>query len=185
MPSATVPMWTLASSPSRRSAISRALPVSKTSSELRLVWKVLPSSCCWPRPRPILNSRAPSSPAEHDEAALGAADVDGRVEHERQHVVEHAGAERPQAFEQAGDGQVADRARGGPETIDRLSGADAPGRMRRADLEYELGAAGASEPITSPGLRSRSVVTASPLTKVPKRLLVAQQVARTSITISA
>ena len=39
---------------------------------------------------------------EHDEAALGAADVDGRVEHQRQHVVEHAaGAERPQPLEQA------------------------------------------------------------------------------------
>ena len=49
---------------------------------------------------------------EHDEAALGAADVDGRVEHQREHVVEHAaGAERPQAFEQARDvAQVADRA---------------------------------------------------------------------------
>ena len=48
---------------------------------------------------------------EHDEAALGAGDVNRRVEHEREHLVEHpSGPERAQPFEQAR--HVAQLARG-------------------------------------------------------------------------
>ena len=63
---------------------------------------------------------------QHDEAALGAADVDGRIEHEREHVVEHAaGAERAQAFEQTRDvAQVADRAGRRARTTETPSGSD-------------------------------------------------------------
>ena len=50
---------------------------------------------------------------QHDEAALGAGHVDRRVEHEREHLVEHAArAERAQAFEQRRElAQIVDRAR--------------------------------------------------------------------------
>ncbi len=74
---------------------------------------------------------------QHDEAALRAADVDRRIHHQRQHVVEHAaGAQRAKPLEQRRDlAQVAD------------------GRRRRAvhrrlavgQQEHHLGAAGASE----------------------------------------
>ena len=51
---------------------------------------------------------------EHDEPAFGAADVNRRIQHERQHIVQHAArSERAQAFEQRADlAEVADRGRG-------------------------------------------------------------------------
>ena len=74
---------------------------------------------------------------QHDEAALRAADLDRRIQHQRQHVVEDpARAERAQAFEQRGDlAQVADR--GGRRPVDR--------RLRIGEQEDHLGAAGAAE----------------------------------------
>ena len=76
---------------------------------------------------------------QHDEAALGAADLDRRVEHQRQHVVEDAaGAERAQPFEQRRDlAEVADRRR--RRLVDRAGGAV-------GEQEHHLGAAGAAEP---------------------------------------
>ena len=57
MPSATVPMCTLARSPSSRSATMRGSPVRNTSSGiLRLVAKLPPGSVLRPRARAILNS---------------------------------------------------------------------------------------------------------------------------------
>ncbi len=64
MPSATVPMCTLASSPSSRSATMRGSPVRNTSSGIfRLVAKLLPGRVVRPRPRAILNSSSPSTGA--------------------------------------------------------------------------------------------------------------------------
>ena len=74
---------------------------------------------------------------QHDEAALGAGDVDGGVEHERQHFVQHAArAERAQIFEQRRQlAQVVDRARM------RAVGV----RHALAGQEHDVGAAGAAE----------------------------------------
>ena len=74
---------------------------------------------------------------QHDEAALGAGDVDRRVEHQRQHFIEHAArAERAQAFEQRRElAQVVDRA--GVRSI----GVRGP----LAGEEHHVGAAGAAE----------------------------------------
>jgi hypothetical protein len=73
---------------------------------------------------------------QHDEAPLRAGHLDRRVEHERQHVVEHAAAaERTQPVEQRGDlAQIADRGgrglvlrrRGVGEQEDQLGAARAP-----------------------------------------------------------
>ncbi len=76
---------------------------------------------------------------QHDEAALGAGHLDGGVEHERQHLVEHAArAERTKALEQAG--QLADVADGG-----RLMAVGDPRRGHIFDQKHDVGAGGASE----------------------------------------
>ena len=131
-------MWTLASSPSSRSARIFGSPVRNTSSGiLRLVAKLVPGSVCCRRPRASLNSSSLLGVGQHDEAALGAGDLDRRIEHQRQHVVEHAAAaERAQAVEQRRDlAQVADR--GGRRLVLRRAGV--------GEQEDELGAAGAPE----------------------------------------
>ena len=70
---------------------------------LRLVSNVRPDSVTLPRARASLNSSCSSRVGQHDEAALGAGDLDGRIEHQRQHFVEHAArSERAQPFEQRG-----------------------------------------------------------------------------------
>ena len=81
-----------------RSRRSRTLPPGI----LRLVLKPLPGSVMRPLARASFISRhVVWTAGQHDEAALGAGDVDGRVEHQGQHFVEHAArAERAQAFEQ-------------------------------------------------------------------------------------
>ena len=95
---------------------------------------------------------------QHDEAALGAADVDRRIQHQRQHVVQHAaGSERAQPFEQRGDlPQIADR--GGRRPVDR--------RRRVGEEEHHLGAAAAAEadPVA---VRQHPLGHRSPLTNVP------------------
>ena len=75
---------------------------------------------------------------QHDEASLGAADFDRRIEHQRQHVVEDApGAERAQPFEQRRNlPQVAYGCRRG--LVD--------GGRVVSEQEHHLGAAAASEP---------------------------------------
>ena len=91
----------------------RGSPVRNTSSGIfRLVAKLLPGSVVRPRPRAILNSSSPlAGRRQHDEPTLGAADLDGRVQHQRQHVVEDAArAEGAQPLEQDGNlPQIADR----------------------------------------------------------------------------
>ena len=89
------------------------------------------------RPRQ-LQLELPVVAGQHDEAALGAGDVDGRVEHQRQHLVEHAArAERAQPFEQRRHlADVADR-RAGRRRARRL-----PARIGQ---EHHLGAAAAAE----------------------------------------
>ena len=74
---------------------------------------------------------------QHDEAALGAGDVDRRVEHEREDLVEHAaGAQRAQALEQR---------RELPQIVDG-AGVRAVGVRRTvAGQEHHVGAAGATE----------------------------------------
>ena len=106
---------------------------------LRLVSKSVPGSVCWPRPRASLNSSSFSGVRQHDEAALGAGHLDRRIQHERQHVVEHAAAaERAQAVEQRGNlAQVADRASSSPCP---RAGAGV------GEQEHEFGAAAAAEP---------------------------------------
>jgi hypothetical protein len=75
---------------------------------------------------------------EHDEPPLGPADLDRRVQHERQHVVEHAaGAERAKPFEERGYlAEVADGGRGGLVLRGRAVGQE----------EHHLGAATPAEP---------------------------------------
>ena len=65
--------------------------------------------------------------------------------------------------------QVADRAAARPQTIETLSGVE--GRRGYEGPTWNTSSAPPVRPrrMTSPGLRSRSVVTASPLMKVPKR----------------
>ena len=55
-----------------------------------LVSNVRPGSVTRPRPRPILKSRVPSAPASMMNPRSAAGHLDGRVDHHRQHVVEHA-----------------------------------------------------------------------------------------------
>ena len=73
---------------------------------------------------------------EHDEAALGAADIDCRIHDEGQHVVEHPPRpEGAQAFQQCGNlAKIADRRRRG--AID--------GGLAVGEEEDHLGAAGPS-----------------------------------------
>ena len=84
-----------------------------------------------------MNSSSFDGGGQHDEAALGAAHLDRRVQHQRQHVVEHApGAKGAQAFEQHGNlAEVADRGGRGP--LDR--------RRRIGQQEDHLRAAGAAQ----------------------------------------
>ena len=139
MPSATVPMCTFASSPSSRSATSRGSPVRNTSSGiLRLVAKRAArqrGAAAAPR---HLELELAGGGRQHDEPALGAADVDGRIQDQRQHVVEHApGPEGAQPFEEGGNlAQVADGGRRGGPVGDGL---------RFGDEKDHLGAAAASE----------------------------------------
>ena len=118
----------------------RGCPVSNTCSGiLRLVSKRLPGSVVRPRARPSLNSSgAALFGFQHDEAALGAAHLDRRIHHQREHIVQHAArAERAQAFEERGHvAQIADR-RGG-----RRRGGHA-GLI--GQQEHELGAAAAAD----------------------------------------
>ena len=118
----------------------RGSPVRNTSSGiLRLVAKLLPDSVDAAAAARHLELELARRRAEHDEPALGAADLDRRVQHQRQHVVEHAaGAERAQPFEQRGDlPQVADR---------RRRGLVAGGGAAVGEQEHHLGAAGPAEP---------------------------------------
>ncbi len=74
---------------------------------------------------------------EHDESALGAGDVDRRIQHQRQHVVEHATrAERAQPLEQAGHV---------PDLADRGDRASLLRRRVVADGEDDLGVVGLAE----------------------------------------
>ena len=94
----------------------RGSPVRKTSSGiLRLVAKLLPGSVVAPRAPRHLELELAGRRRQHDEAALGAAHLDGRIQHEREHVVQYAaGAEGAQPLEQDGNlPQVADRGRRG------------------------------------------------------------------------
>src|SRR5688572_6756973 len=51
-----------------------------------------------------LEVELPAMLAEHDEAAIGARNLDGRIENERKHLIEDApGAQRTQPFEQRRD----------------------------------------------------------------------------------
>ena len=88
--------------PSSRSATILSWPVEKTSSGiLRLVSKPLPGQRHAARAAGDLELQLVVGVGEHDEPALRAGDLDGRVHHEREHFVEHAArAERAQAFEQ-------------------------------------------------------------------------------------
>ena len=74
---------------------------------------------------------------EHDEPALGAGDLDRRIQHQREHVVQHAAAaQRAQAVEERRDlAQVAD---GGRRRL-------VLGRAGVGEQEDQLGAAGAPE----------------------------------------
>ena len=76
--------------------------MAKTSSGiLRLVSKRLPGQRDLAARARQLHLELAALVGEHDEAALGAGHLDGGVEHERQHFVEHAArAERAQALEQ-------------------------------------------------------------------------------------
>ncbi len=76
--------------------------------------------------------------AEHDEPALGAADLDRGVEHQRQHVVQDPPrAEGAEPLEERGNlAQVANRRRRG--AVDR--------RLRIGEQEHHLGPAGPSQP---------------------------------------
>ena len=76
--------------------------------------RCVPGSVCWRRAARQLELELAVGGRQHDEAALGAGDLDRRIQHQRQHVVEHAAAaERAQAVEQRRDlAQVADRGRG-------------------------------------------------------------------------
>ena len=117
----------------------RGSPVRKTSSGiLRLVAKLPPGSELRPRAARHLELELVGRRRQHDEAALGAADLDGRIEHERQHVVEHAaGAERAEALEERRNlTQVADGGRRG--LVDR--------RGAVGEQEHHLGAAASPEP---------------------------------------
>ena len=102
MPSATVPVCSSARSPSSRSSTMLCWPVANTRSGIfRLVSNVRPDSVTLPRARASLNSSILLAVRHHDEAALGAGDLDRRIEHHRQHVVEDAaGPERAQPLEQ-------------------------------------------------------------------------------------
>ena len=99
---------------------------------------------------------------EHDERALGARNVDRRVEHERQHFLQDAtGAEGPEPFEQRGDlPQVVARRR-------RRRGSRLRGRV--GGQEHEVGAAAPAEPNAVAGPERAFRVTCSPLTNVPYR----------------
>ncbi len=102
----------------------------------------------------LAGEREPAAPArdlelqlagrrrQHDEAALGAGDLERRVHHQREHFVEHAArAESAQPFEQRGHlAQIADGRR-------RVAIAGGTARRLRGVLEQEhhLGAAAAAE----------------------------------------
>ena len=77
------------------------------------------------------------SRGQHDEAALGARDLDGRIEHQGQHLVQHAaGTQCPQPLEQRGElAQIADRGDRRP----------LPRGGCVADHEDDVGAGGAPE----------------------------------------
>ena len=113
-------------------------PVENTvSGILRLVSKVRPDSVTLPRARASLNSSCRVAVGEHDEAALGAGHLDGRVEHHRQHFVEHAArAERAQPFEQR---------RHLPQLARRRHRAPLDRRRLVVDEEDDLGVAGLAE----------------------------------------
>ena len=92
-------------------------------------------------------------------AALGAGDLERRVEHERQHVLQHAaGAERPEALEEGRDlPQVVPRA--GRGSAERLRESSADRKMRSAPPPRPRR--------TLSPLRSSHSVTSSPFTNVP------------------
>ncbi len=74
---------------------------------------------------------------QHDEATLGARHVDRRIEHQRQHFVEHAArTERAQALEKRGE--LA-------EVVDRAGVRSVGVRGALAGEEHHVGAAGAAE----------------------------------------
>ena len=118
----------------------RGSPVRKTSSGiLRLVAKLLPGSVVRPRAARHLELELVGRRREHDEPALGAADLDRRIQHQRQHVVEHAaGAERAQALRAARQSAAGRRSRSWWPCS--TGGGDV------GEQEDHLGAAGAAEP---------------------------------------
>ena len=109
-----------------------------------------------------MNSSCAVGAGQHDERALGAGDLDRRVEHERQHFLQDAArSQRAEALEQRRDlAQVVARAGAstGATGCDPRRPTGTPGRRRRP---------GPSR-IRSPDRSSHSV-TGSPLTNVPYR----------------
>ena len=152
--------------PGRRRAGPRrcaASPVSKTCSGiLRLVSNVLPGQRDAPAPAPHLELERAVGAGQHDEPALGPGHLDGRVDHHRQHFVEHAArAQGPQALEQRRDlAQVARRRRG-----------RALGRSRRRVVETEHHLAFAARPHLDHVVVPQRVLgdLRSPFTNVPNR----------------
>ena len=103
---------------------------------MQLVSNVRPDSVTLPRARQ-LELELFLAVGEHDEAALGAGDVDRRVEHEREHFVEHASRpERAQPFEQR---------RHLPQLGRRRNRAALDRRRFAVDEEHDLGVARLSE----------------------------------------
>ena len=104
MPSAIVPPCSDDSSSSSRSTPTRGSPVAKTSSgNLRLVSKVVARQRDLVAAARQLELERAAGVGQHDEPALGAAQLDGRIDDQREHLVQHAArSERPQPIEKHG-----------------------------------------------------------------------------------
>ena len=117
----------------------RLWPVRNTSRGIfSLVVNDVPDSVVRPRAAGDLELELPFRVGEHHEPALGLGDVERRIHHQRQHLVEHAArAERAQAVEDRGHlPQVGDVGRG----VEESRGLGAVGG------EHQLDGVGAAEP---------------------------------------
>ena len=138
MPSATVPVWTVARSPSSRSVDDRRLAAREhLLRDLPADRAAVRATASHVRPHEPSASRAARRLRQHDEAAFRTGRLDGRIQHQRQHLVERP-ARRPsrettRAASRSAAGRTACSTHAGP-VSGGASGTSAPRRRGRISI---------------------------------------------------
>ena len=113
-------------------------------------------------PRASLNSSCAVRAGQHDERALGAGNLDGRVEHQGQHFLQHAAG--PEGAEPSSSTVIWRRSSRAPVRGPAGQAAVVVARQEHAGRRRRPGPAGSGRPGGA-----RTSVAGSPLTKVPYR----------------